>query len=403
MLTPARTPTNAYTDDELSAEIVRLQTAIESWARRQELWHDSGFTDFLTHVKGEPGTPAVITILWSEGELRRHIDEDLDTLNGERFYEVLEALGYEYENINGVNFHIYARDERLNAAFVSYFHWQWVCSLITPDVDDVYEEMYAHFRSRPDDLRKLSPRAFEILLARLFQNQGFETELGPGSGDGGVDIRLWQRDPLGDVLTLVQAKRYAPHRKIGQDPVAALYGVMNVEEAPRGIFVTTSAYLPSARFFAGRAGNTIDLKATEDVVKWCSQATNGIIKDKSALISRQSVQALLARLAAGRDPRIVHASSGYTMQLNEFAVILKETKYAALLMSLPTQVVAHDGYMQSGSEVPILGVDAVDRHNASHVFRAMRSVDERGEVSYWNGKNLFHVWSGEPMNFSYVD
>lgn len=392
----------AYSDQELEQEIKRVENAIQQWAESQDLWFDCSFTSYLKHVNGEPRPEAVVTILCSGGDLSHVIDEDLD-VGGMSFHELLGSLGYTYENHYGCNFHIYAEDEKLNRAFESYFHWQWVCSLIEPDAGDVYEEIYSHFQSSPQDLHRLEPRAFEILLSRIFQNQGFATELGPGSGDGGIDIRLWQRDPLGDILTLVQAKRYAPHRKIKLDAVAALRGVMAVEKAPKGIFVTTSTYLPSARNFAGRESNTIDLATSADVVNWCATASNGIVKDKSSLVSRSNVERLLGQINRTSDARILHSSGGYNMVINYFAVILKETKHAALLMALPHTVISDDGYGQRGTEIPSFGPDALDRHCESSVWRAKRTVDEDGRVQYWDGEHLYNVWSGSPVPFDYMD
>ena len=391
-----------YTDAQLIQEISRLQAAIQKWAEERDLWLDSGFREFLQHVDGEPDSPAVVTVLYTGGDLMRVLDEELE-VDGPPFYELIDSLGFSCENQNGYTYYFYANDEALNAAFESYFHWQWVCSLIQPDVGDVYEELYAHFVVNPDQFHRLTPRAFEILLSRVLQNQGFTTELGPGSGDGGVDIRLWQRGPLGDVLTLVQAKRYAPHRKIELDAVAALRGVMVVEEAPRGMFVTTSTYLPSARRFAARAGNVIELVTPEDLVQWCATATNGIVKDKSSLVSRENVARLLHQLSLAPNPNVLHTNWGYNMTHNNFVVVLKETKYAALLMSLPPRTVSHDGYGQRGTEVPSFGEDALGHHSAETVWRAKRKVDENGRVSYWDGKHLYSAWDGEPAHFDYMD
>lgn len=391
-----------YTDIQLVQEISRLETAIRRWAEERDLWHDSGFKEFLQHVGGEPGSPAVVTVLYSDGDLARVLDEDLEVV-GPPFREFASSLGYFCENQNGYTYYFYADDEALNAAFESYFHWQWVCSLIQPDAGDVYEELYAHFAANPDQFHRLHPRAFEILLSRIFQNQGFTTELGPGSGDGGVDIRLWQRGPLGDVLTLVQAKRYAPHRKIELDAVAALRGVMAVEEAPRGMFVTTSAYLPSARRFAARAGNVIDLAATADVAQWCATATSGIIKDKSLLVSRENVGRLLHKVSLASDPRVLHTTWGHNATHNNFALLLKETNYAALLMSLPLRTVSHDGYGQRGTQVPSFGEDAIGQYCADTVWRATRKVYESGRVGYWDGRRLYSAWDGKPAHFDYMD
>ena len=392
-----------YTDIQLAQEVSRLEAAIQRWAEERDLWLDSGFKEFLQHVGGEPGSPAVVTVMYTGNDLMRVLDEDL-AVDGPPFHEFVAALGYFCENQNGYTYYFYANDEALNAAFESYFQWRWVCSLIQPDAGDVYEELYAHFAANPDQFHRLNPRAFEILLSRVFQNQGFTTELGPGSGDGGVDIRLWQRGPLGDVLTLVQAKRYAPHRKIELDAVAALRGVMAVEEAPRGLFVTTSTYLPSARRFAARAGNVIELATTADVAQWCATATNGIVKDKSSLVSSENVGRLLHQVSSlAADPRVLHATWGYNATHNNFALVLKETKYAALLMSLPRRTVSHDGHGQRGTEVPSLGEDALSHHRAETVWRASRKVYESGRIGYWDGRHLYSAWDGKPAHFDYMD
>lgn len=123
---------SVYTDVQLSQEISRLETAVKSWADERDLWYDSGFKKFIEHVNGEPGSPAVMTVLCSNGELARVLDEDLD-VDGPPFHEFIFSLGYFCENQNGYMYYFYANDEALNAAFVTYFHWQGVCSLIQPD------------------------------------------------------------------------------------------------------------------------------------------------------------------------------------------------------------------------------------------------------------------------------
>lgn len=227
----------AYSDIYLEAKINQLHLAVQTWAQSRDLWYDCGFQSFSERVGAEPRAPAVVSILCFDGPLFNMFNGTFDDGSQNEFDELLAKLGYEYELSDHVSAHIYARDPVLAAAFEGYFHWQWVCGLIEPDCADVYEELYAHFAGRPDDLHRISWRDFEMLLFRIFQNQGFQAELGPGQGDGGVDIRLLQRDPLGDVLTLVQAKRYAPKRKIGIEAVASLYGVSKAEDAHRSILL----------------------------------------------------------------------------------------------------------------------------------------------------------------------
>lgn len=195
--------------------------------------------------------------------------------------------------------------------------------MVQQDVADVHEELYSHFAQRPADLDRLTWREYEILLFRIFQNQGFTCELGPGSNDGGVDIRLLQRNPLGDILTLVQAKHYAPKNKIDLSAVAALHGVADVEAAQKSIFVTTSDYLPSARRFAGRTRIPMMLATSDHVRDWCRDESDGIIRDKSKLVAPEAVSCLLQNLSPN-DPRIVHASTGYSVIMNQYAIVLKK-------------------------------------------------------------------------------
>lgn len=139
------------------------------------------------------------------------------------------------------------------------------------------------------------------------------------------------------------------------------------------------------------------LATSDDVRDWCRDASEGIIRDKSKLVTPQAVSLLLQNLAH-RDPRIVHTSIGYSVIMNQFAIILKETKHAALLMVIPSQTISDDGYGQRGYEVPEIGAACLERLTADTVFRAKRSL-YNGKVRYWNGQNLYSPWDGVPKLF----
>lgn len=388
-------------DGELDAVVTNLQRSVQEWAIRHELWFDCGFQSYAERVDGEPGITPVVTILHFDGDLGRALDGEFDGLDVE-FHELLEHHGFWFERNDAASAHIYpAAESPLLQPFLDQANWQWVCSLVQQDVADVHEELYSHFAKRPSDLQRLTWREYEILLFRIFQSQGFTCELGQGSNDGGVDIRILQRDPLGDILTLVQAKHYAPKNKIDLSAVAALHGVADVGEAQRSIFVTTSDYLPSARRFASRTKIPMTLATSEHVRDWCRNASDGIIRDKSKLIAAEAVSRLIQDLSA-HDPRIVHANTGYSVIMNQFAIVLKETKHAALLMTILARTISDDGFGQRGLEVPDIGPACLERLTAGMVVRAKRSV-RGGEVSYWTGSNLFTPWNGAPTYFDLCD
>ena len=368
----------------------------------RDLWFDCGFTAYLDHTGGEPSDPPVVTMFYCDGPMHTVLSGEDPEGHESGFSYLLNELGYYYENIDGVTMAIYPEDTALAKAFASYFHWQWVCSLIKEDTADVYHELYEQFAKRPEDLQRLHWRDFETLLFRIFQNQGFEAVLGPGRGDNGIDIHMVQRAPMGDVLTLVQAKCYAPHRKIGQTDVAALYGVGKLEQADKTLFVTTSSYAPVSQHWAARTGGYIELAAAEDVVQWCSKATAGVIADKSLLMSSQYVERLIYDVAGRVDSRIVHASGGWNITDNWFALVFKESNHAALLMGLPNSILAHDGYEQRGTHVPKLDETTITHFTADTVWRAKR-ITEDGDVTYWDGKRLYSPWNGVPCHFDLCD
>lgn len=394
---------NPFSDRDLEQRVVHAQNDIKSWAERNDLWHDSGFTTYAKRVEGEPGDEAVIFILYSSGDLARLLDEDLDPPLRAELDLICESHGFWFDNNDGCSYYFFATTEELQAAYDRYFHWKWVCSLIVEDFGDLYAELYQYFQARPERLYSLQPREFEILLYRIFQSLGYESEVGPGVGDGGVDVRLLQRGPLGDTLTYVQAKRYSPKHPIRLDAVQALRGAVANDGASHGIFVTTSRYLPSAERFARASNGVLELRDSADVAQWCGQAQQGIIQDKSSLVSDAHILSVLRRIESGDKACVMHAHTGYRTITNSFALVLKETRHAALLMCLPRHVLSQDAHGLEGHEVPVFNDSVLAMRRMETVFRAKRAVDEKVRVSYWDGRNLYSVWDQQPCRFSHID
>lgn len=388
-------------DTVIEWEIQRVSQAIEQWAVARDLWLDSGFTSWLQRYNDEPSEMTPVLVMYTDGPMYRVWNGELDD-EEIAFRRLLADLGYWYENFDGVTIHIHAESDEFARAFDAYARWQWVCCLVRPDFADVHEELYQHFAQRPDDLHRLQPRQFETLLSRVFQNQGFRAELGPGTNDGGVDVRLWHRDPIGDVLTLVQAKRYAKKRSIELEAVSALSGVVEEQRAGRGLLVTTSRFLPSARNFAARQQGRIVLADSEDVAKWCGGAAAQVIQDKSTLVSREYVERLLAEIAAHvPDRRLVHATRSHGTSINSFAIVLKESAHAALLMLIGKRQVSGDSFY--GEEVPVLDASAPLLLAKETVFRTQRKVAGGGTVTYWGQRTLYRPWDGKPQRFDHMD
>ena len=149
-------------------------------------------------------------------------------------------------------------------------------NLIIPDFKNINLELIEYFSKHPYDLEKMEWRKFEMLLDFIFKNQGYTSILGPGSGDKGVDIRLIQKDSIGEMITLVQAKKYKSDNPIKLEAVCALTALVERERANRGLFVTTSRFLPGVEEWAKEEKNRLILANSNDISKWCQEVSTKI-------------------------------------------------------------------------------------------------------------------------------
>jgi restriction system protein len=102
-----------------------------------------------------------------------------------------------------------------------------------------------------DRVRNAPPAFFEKLIVSLLLAMGYGgTSNDAGrvlgqSGDDGIDGVIDQ-DPLGVDQVYLQAKRYSEGNNIGAGTIRDFYGALSLKRARKGIFVTTSAFSPSA-------------------------------------------------------------------------------------------------------------------------------------------------------------
>lgn len=104
-------------------------------------------------------------------------------------------------------------------------------------------------------LRSLEWKRFELLCARYYEAQGFETETLAAGPDGGIDVKLFKNDPSRP-LAVVQCKAWQG-RQVGVKEIRELLGSMVHAGVGRGIFVTTATYSKDALAFG--AANPIQL------------------------------------------------------------------------------------------------------------------------------------------------
>ncbi len=389
-------PTNPEAHlDELVAKVQRIT---EDWARRHDLWHDSVHKDPIAHYQSEPGEESPILLLCSDGPAMTAIEYDDECVIELR--DELERVGVFMEMDDRVTacYHLRDNESQLQKDFDRRAAWKWTCKLIEGDAADVSGDLYQHFADHPEDFHKLPSREFEKLVSSVFAARGWRTELGPGSGDGGVDLRIWQSDPIGDQLTLVQIKRYAAHRPVSLDAVAALETHVNREGANRGLVVTSSRFLPGVHEFASLQQHRMRLAQKEDLQAWCAQAAKEQLSARNRSLALEEIGPLMEELRnAVTHPRLLVGNR----RSPSFTVVLRETRTSALLAHIPSRHVAGDELR--GTIVPVLdGTIVEDYWTGLKVFRAQRT-DKDGRVSYWGHRTLYWPWDGEPYSYDHWD
>jgi restriction endonuclease Mrr len=200
-------------------------------------WYAQPFTEVMWHVRNmrrwvveyqkEPYGIAK-DLAASAGQLVADL-EAYQALRQEQRPEDLRHIRREVERILGVLTQIEQTPGTEKRVSVSPAEWRHPATLL-------------------DVLHRLSPSAFESVVADLLQAQGYAgVKIVGGANDRGVDIVC--RDTDGSLIA-VQCKRYDPNRPSGRvgAPVVQLLSAMALQRrAHRGILVTTATFTGSAR------------------------------------------------------------------------------------------------------------------------------------------------------------
>jgi restriction system protein len=109
------------------------------------------------------------------------------------------------------------------------------------DVSQAIEEVRRFLVAKYEARFEMHPRLFEMTVASVFRDLGFDAEATAYAADGGVDVIL--RNPTGST-TGVQVKRVRSAIEVEQ--IRALAGALLLGGHTSGVFVTTSRFRSGA-------------------------------------------------------------------------------------------------------------------------------------------------------------
>jgi len=132
---------------------------------------------------------------------------------------------------------------------------------------DAGRKLIRYFSCNPDQLHKIDRRDFEHLVANIFREFGYETEVTARTRDGGRDIIAIRRAEV-DVKYLIECKRPDPGGYVSVNAVRELLGVKQDERATKGILATTARLSHDAKLFVERNWWELESREYDDLVAW---------------------------------------------------------------------------------------------------------------------------------------
>ena len=119
-----------------------------------------------------------------------------------------------------------------------------VGELISKMKSEVAEELLNKIlESEPAFFERL---VVKLLIAMGYQGDNGSSQITPFTNDGGID-GIINQDPLGTQTVYIQAKRYSKGNNVQKPAIKEFYGAIKLQDASRGVFITTSDFSAGAR------------------------------------------------------------------------------------------------------------------------------------------------------------
>jgi hypothetical protein len=131
-------------------------------------------------------------------------------------------------------------------------------------------ELVAGLRSAPDQLYRLTPTDFELLVCDRLDAMGLDPIRigGTNTPDGGADVLAVPRSSPIPFLMAVQIKHRSRPGVVGPQPVRELEALASRDDFNIGMLVTNASFSPDAHWVANTRRSLLRLRDIKDVVAW---------------------------------------------------------------------------------------------------------------------------------------
>lgn len=136
------------------------------------------------------------------------------------------------------------------------------------NIDQIIRAKYFEIDRPLDILYNLSPYEFEYLIAELYEEMGYKVALTKKTHDGGIDVIATNNDIAKKEMILIQCKRQ--RKEIDVKDIRELIGVVETNNATKGVFCTTSDYTGDSEKYLEKY-NRLELLNGKKIVKLCNE------------------------------------------------------------------------------------------------------------------------------------
>ncbi|WP_396590310.1 restriction endonuclease [Allomuricauda sp. R78024] len=135
----------------------------------------------------------------------------------------------------------------------------------------IEQKFINYFEANPEKLEFMHWRNFERLTAEFFKREGYAVELGPGSNDGGIDIRVYDKENDEKPYIIVQCKRHKESNQVKIETVKSFYTDVEFEEAKKGLIATTSRIAPGGKKVASIRKYPLEFAENQKIKDWVNK------------------------------------------------------------------------------------------------------------------------------------
>jgi len=138
------------------------------------------------------------------------------------------------------------------------------------DVFEITDQLFRRIQAKPSLLYEMPPERFEDYMAELLLKMGLhDVEVTGRTRDKGRDIRAKLKVSIGELLVIVECKRWAAARKVGLGIVERfLWTIRETDRASCGLLATTSFFSADAKAKAREFKYELHLADFEQLKKW---------------------------------------------------------------------------------------------------------------------------------------